>query len=92
MDMLQPDALRSMATRVGLIAAAIWLVLGLVAGFAQSSTTKIIALSLAGALTAALVGIDRSLVGSKEPLINVPILATLTRTLGVCDILANDAV
>ncbi len=34
----------------------------------------------------------RSLVGSKEPLVNVPILATLTRTLGFRDILANDAV
>lgn len=57
MDMLQPDALRSMAIRVGLIAAAIWLVLGMIAGFSQSTTTKVVVISIAAALTAALVGV-----------------------------------
>lgn len=57
MDMLQPDALRAMAIRVGLIAAAIWIVLGMIAGFAQSTTTKVVSLSIAGALTVALVGV-----------------------------------
>jgi hypothetical protein len=57
MDMLQPDALRSMAIRVGLIAAGIWLVLGMIAGFSQSSTTKIVVISIAAVLTVALVGV-----------------------------------
>lgn len=56
-DALQPDALRSMAVRVALIVAAIWVALGMVAGFSQSSTTKIVSLSLAAVLTAVLVGV-----------------------------------
>lgn len=46
-----------MAVRVALIVAGIWIALGMIAGFSQSSTTKIVSLSLAAVLTAALVGV-----------------------------------
>lgn len=54
---LQPDALRAMAIRVALIVAAIWVAMGMIAGFSQSDTTKIVVLSLAAVLTAILVGV-----------------------------------
>lgn len=46
-----------MALRVGLIVAAVWIGFGMVAGFSQSTTTKIVSLSIAAALTAALVAV-----------------------------------
>ncbi len=56
-DALQPEALRAMALRVGLIVAAVWVGLGMVAGFSQSTTTKVVSLSIAAVLTLALVGV-----------------------------------
>jgi hypothetical protein len=56
-DALRPEALRSMAWRVALIVVAIWVGLGMVAGFSQSNTTRIVVLSLAAVLTALLVGV-----------------------------------
>lgn len=56
-DALQPEALRAMALRVALIVVAIWVALGMVAGFSQSSTTRVVVLSIAAVLTALLVGV-----------------------------------
>ncbi len=56
-DALQPEALRAMALRIALIVAAIWIVCGMIAGFAQSTTTRVVMLSLAGILTIGLVGV-----------------------------------
>lgn len=54
-DALQPDALRGMALRVALIVVAIWVAMGLVAGFSQSTTTRVAVISIAAVLTGLLV-------------------------------------
>ena len=56
-DALQPEALRGMALRIALIVAAVWIVCGMIAGFAQSTTTQIVMLSIAGAITVGLVAV-----------------------------------
>src|SRR5690606_192726 len=56
-DALQPEALRAMALRIALIVAAVWIVCGMIAGFSQSTTTKVVVLSLAAFITFGLVGV-----------------------------------
>ncbi len=57
LDPLGAEAMKSTFQRVGLIVLAIWIVGGTVAGFSQSTTTIRIALGIAAALTAVVVGI-----------------------------------
>lgn len=56
-DPLGADALKAMALRVGIVLAAVWVVCGCIAGFAQSKTTATVSLSIAGALTLVVVGV-----------------------------------
>ncbi len=56
-DPLPPDALRAMIIRVGLLVLALWLVGGTIAGFSQSETSQLIALSVPLVLTIVIVGV-----------------------------------
>lgn len=53
-DPLGREQIKSMATRLGLILAAVWLVGGLIAGVSTSSTARGVALGIPGAITVAL--------------------------------------
>jgi hypothetical protein len=54
---MSPDLVRGMVLRLGLVALAVWVVGGTVAGFSSSRTTIIVALSVPGAVTLGLVGV-----------------------------------
>jgi hypothetical protein len=57
-DPLPPDALRAMVIRVGLLVLALWLVGGTIAGFSQSETSQLIALSVPLVLTLVIAGVS----------------------------------
>jgi hypothetical protein len=56
-DPLAGDALKTLAVRIALILAALWLMSGLVAGFVQSRTTSYIVLGVAAVVTIGVVGV-----------------------------------
>lgn len=54
---MSPDLVRGMVLRLGLVALAVWVVGGSIAGFSHSSTTIAIALGVPAAITLGLVGL-----------------------------------
>jgi hypothetical protein len=56
-DPFGPDVMRGMLSRLGLIALAVWIIGGCVAGFSRSTTTITIALAVPGVVTLGLVGL-----------------------------------